>query len=198
MTRKEYIREHLVEIEDPFLISTTKNLKDKSKGRATILIDKQSQCYVTMPSLLKQDDDVDDFIRFLAHHEINHLFHYPYKSNRDHPAANIGYSDKEKLWYAWNYYTTVSYGIGSIVDDNDIAYIPSSREDQERHTLELLKKKDIDRDYAITDRNETSFIVSNGEFNQKYDYLSSFGKGTWKAKDYADARIMACDAALNL
>ncbi len=116
----------------------------------------------------------------------------PQKINKNYSSCNIGFSEKNQKWYAWSHRGIREFGIGSEITKNSDGYKASnSQELYEQYTkfdqngIRLFDPDDV----KIT---KTGIRITIYAANSKpsYKYIKC-GKGEWKAKTLADAKLMA-------
>ena len=126
----------------------------------------------------------------------------PTTASADHKVCSIGKSDKDNKWYGWSHRAMYGFKAGSKVYPGHIAYKADSME-AFKESLKDWYSDDMYTDVVYTTKSngiEVSYKVQPKDTNRpalssKFFHEFKPGKGTWTAKNMADAKQMAIDFA---
>jgi predicted small secreted protein len=128
----------------------------------------------------------------------------PHKSSPENPYCQIGFSEKEKKWYAWrkmNFANMKSFGIGTTTNFGDDIFVPSNLVDFFHHVRFMFVSYDrVTISVNTTPQNCISVHALNhkdlkGCIQKKFFYPKNWGRGSWTALSLEDAREMAVEYA---
>lgn len=94
----------------------------------------------------------------------------PEKRNPENCVCSIGYSEKEHKWYGWSHRGICGFGIGSVVEEGDCAYIPKLDE-----LFENIAKENIEFDIREYKKSKTKdYILDIRIYPISYDEYKDF------------------------
>lgn len=132
----------------------------------------------------------------------------PFRTSPDNPYCQIGYCEKEEVWYAWHnfhFQNMKSFAIGTSTSYGQDTFVPANHLDLVRHFQALTSS--YDRMLAWVDEDDSNTLVQHvvirayrDKHSQEYEqrrflFPRSWGHGSWTAISLEDARVMAAEFA---
>jgi hypothetical protein len=126
----------------------------------------------------------------------------PIGISRKSQVCSIGFCENDQKWYGWSHRAIYGFGIGSVVEKGDCAYVPVDWKDflSDRTTFWSGENKlDVtsirDGDLAVTSWRYDGLTPNRKIRGQMISVTSNppekWGRGEWEAKSLDDAREMA-------